>query len=163
MEVVLDTGFPLSYRDQVLNLLSPLFPSPSQTNSSHMPALARLHVTLNNPSTTTALLTSLVQNDKLVAYQFAFDLVEGGARDFLEAVRKELPQGKDVRFTFVGYVFSPNIKQETKDIFEKLSNILGGEVTVKLYLEFLKRTNKVDMHILKHSKVGTIANSKIPS
>jgi len=120
MEVVLDTGFPLSYRDQVLNLLSPLFPSP-QTNSSHMLALARLHVTLNNPSTTTALLTSLVQNDKLVAYQFAFDLVEGGARDFLEAVRKELPQGKDVRFTFVAYMsFYPTLSRRPR-IFSKSS------------------------------------------
>ncbi|KAI6153672.1 26S proteasome regulatory complex non-ATPase subcomplex Rpn2 Psmd1 subunit [Pisolithus tinctorius] len=136
MEIVLDTGFSLSYRDQVLNFLSPLFPLPSQANSTHMLALARLHVTLNNPSITVSLLSSLVPKEKLVAYQFAFDLVEGGARDFLEGVRKDLPQGKD----------------ETKEILENLRNILGGEETVKLYLEFLKRNNKVDMLILKHSK-----------
>ena len=156
MEVALDTGFPLSYRDQVLKFLSPLFPLPSQTNSLHMPALARLHVTLNNPSTTTALLTSLAQKDKLVAYQFAFDLVEGGARDFLEAVRKQLPQGKDVRLTLTCRYCLFNFKQESKDVFENLVNILGGEMRVKLYLEFLKRSNKVDMLILKHSKVGPL-------
>lgn len=44
-------------------------------------------------------------------------------------------------------------KQETEIIFDKLRNILGGQESVKLYLEFLKRTNKVDMLILKNSKV----------
>ncbi|KAI6162104.1 26S proteasome regulatory complex non-ATPase subcomplex Rpn2 Psmd1 subunit [Pisolithus thermaeus] len=145
MEIVLDTSFSLSYRDQILNFLSPQFPLPSQTNSTHMLALVRLHVTLNNPSMTVSLLSSLVPKEKLIAYQFAFDLVEGGARDFLEGVRKELPQGKD----------------ETKEIFEKLRSILGGEETVKLYLEFLKRNNKVDMLILKHSKDALEPRSSI--
>lgn len=44
-------------------------------------------------------------------------------------------------------------EQETKNIFDKLRNILGGQESVKLYLEFLKRTSKVDMLILKTSKV----------
>ncbi|KAI6031668.1 26S proteasome regulatory complex non-ATPase subcomplex Rpn2 Psmd1 subunit [Pisolithus microcarpus] len=145
MEIVLDTGFSLSYRDRILNFLSPLFPPPSQSNSTHMLALVRLHVTLNNPSITVSLLSSLVPKEKLIAYQFAFDLVEGGARDFLEGVRKDLPQGKD----------------ETKEIFEKLRNILGGEETVKLYLEFLKRNNKVDMLILKHSRDALEPRSSI--
>jgi 26S proteasome regulatory subunit N2 len=39
---------------------------------------------------------SLVPREKLLAYQFAFDLVEGGARDFLESVRTELPEGDEV-------------------------------------------------------------------
>jgi len=29
-------------------------------------------------------------------YQFAFDLVEGGAQDFLENIRNELPDGDEV-------------------------------------------------------------------
>ena len=41
------------------------------------------------------LLVSLVPSAKLLAYQFAFDLVEGGSQDFLEAIRNELPEGDD--------------------------------------------------------------------
>ncbi|KIJ68554.1 hypothetical protein HYDPIDRAFT_146808 [Hydnomerulius pinastri MD-312] len=146
MEAVLDTGFSLSYRDHVLNFLLPLFPAPSsRTKSSHIHALARLLVTLNNPSLTVPLLTSLVPKERLLAYQFAFDLVEGGARDFLEGVRKELPEGKE----------------GTKEIFDKLRNILGGQESVKLYLEFLKRSNKVDMLILKNSKDSLEPRSSI--
>lgn len=157
MEAVLDTGFSLLYRDQVLNFLLPLFPAPSsRTKSSHIHSLARLLVTLNNPSLTVPLLTSLVPKERLLAYQFAFDLAEGGTRDFLEGVRKHLPEGTEVGFpcphdsdSFV----TDRGKQETENIFNKLRNILGGQESVKLYLEFLKRTNKVDMLILKNSKV----------
>lgn len=39
------------------------------------------------------LLTSLVPRENILAYLFAFDPVEGGAQDFLENVRNELPEG----------------------------------------------------------------------
>ncbi|KAI5984975.1 hypothetical protein EDC04DRAFT_3002415 [Pisolithus marmoratus] len=109
-----------------------------------MLVLACLHVTLNNPSITISLLSSLVPKE-IVAYQFAFDLVEGRARDFFEGVWEDLPQGKD----------------DTKEIFENLHNILGGEETVRLYLEFLKWSNQVDMLILKHSKDALEPRSSI--
>lgn len=97
MEAVLDTGFSLSYRDEVLHKLLPLFPSPTiESQSPHIHALTRLLVTLSNASLTVPLLTSLVPKEKLLAYQFAFDLVEGGAQDFLESVRSELPEGDQV-------------------------------------------------------------------
>ncbi|KAF8560271.1 26S proteasome regulatory complex non-ATPase subcomplex Rpn2/Psmd1 subunit [Imleria badia] len=165
MEAVLDTGFSLLYRDQVLNFLLPLFPAPSsRTKSSHIHSLARLLVTLNNPSLTVPLLTSLVPKETLLAYQFAFDLAEGGTRDFLEGVRNHLPEGTEVGFpspydsdSFV----TDRGKQETKNVFDKLRNILGGQESVKLYLEFLKRTNKVDMLILKNSKESLEPRSSI--
>lgn len=42
--------------------------------------------------------------------------------------------------------------QKTKEIYDQLRNILGGQESVKLYLEFLKRNNKVDLLILKNTK-----------
>ena len=97
MEAVLDAGFSLSYRDHVLHFLLPLFPRPTTDNpSSHLHALTRLLVTLGNPTLTSSLLVSMVPQEKLLAYQFAFDLVEGGAQDFLENVRNELPEGGEV-------------------------------------------------------------------
>jgi hypothetical protein len=94
MEAVLDTGFSLSYHDQVLHILLPLFLSPTtESKSPHVHALTRLLVTLSNASLTVPLLTLLVRHEKLLVYQFALDLVEGGARDFLDNIRNELPEG----------------------------------------------------------------------
>lgn len=96
MEGVLDTGFSLSYRDQVLRFLFPLFPQPAAGDGSpHVHALTRLLVTLSDPSLTIPFLASLVSSEQLLAYQFAFDLVEGGSQDFLETLRAELPEGDE--------------------------------------------------------------------
>ncbi|KAF8585578.1 26S proteasome regulatory complex, non-ATPase subcomplex, Rpn2/Psmd1 subunit [Ramaria rubella] len=145
MEAVLDTGFKLSYRDEVLHFLLPLFPPPS-SHSSHIYALTRLLVTLSDASLTVSLLTSLIPKEKLLAYQFAFDFVEGGSQEFLEAVRNELPIGTE------GVV---------KEIYDNLRQILSGEESIKLYLDFLKRNNKVDMLILKTTKDSLEARSSV--
>jgi 26S proteasome regulatory subunit N2 len=109
MEAVLDNHFPLSYRDQVLNSLYPLFPSPTiDSKSPYIHSFTRLLVTLSNPALTVSLLVSLVPKEKLVAYQLAFDLVEGGAQDFLESVRNELPVGDEVRLTIAWTVHAVN-------------------------------------------------------
>ncbi|KAE9408198.1 26S proteasome regulatory complex, non-ATPase subcomplex, Rpn2/Psmd1 subunit [Gymnopus androsaceus JB14] len=130
MEAVIDSGFSLSFRDVVLPL-------------AH--ALTRLLVTLGDPSLTVPLLVSLVPKEKLLAYQFAFDLVEGGARDYLDLVRTQLPVGDD----------------DTKGVFDKIRSILTGQESVKLYLEFLKRNNHVDTLILKHTKDSLEPRSSI--
>ena len=157
MEAVLDTGFSLSYRDQVLHKLLPLFPSPTtESKSPHVHALTRLLVTLSNASLTVPLLTSLVPHEKLLAYQFAFDLVlvAGGAQDFLENIRNELPEGDEVSVCYIIHILKLltfSCPQKTKDIYDKLRNILGSQESVKLYLEFLKCNNKVNLLILKNT------------
>ncbi|TRM60265.1 armadillo-type protein [Schizophyllum amplum] len=146
MEAVVDTAFSLSYRDEVLNFLFPLFPRPTSGEASpYAHALTRLLITLSNSSLTVYFLTSLVPNEKLLAYQFAFDLVESGAQDFLLAIRRDLPEGDE----------------STKDIYDKLRMILTGEESVKLYLEFLKKNNKVDLLILKNTKDVLEARSSV--
>jgi 26S proteasome regulatory subunit N2 len=97
MDAVLDAGFPLLYRDQVLRFLYPLFPTPSAADKSpHVDALTRLLVTLSDPSLTVPLFATLVSKEHLLAYQFAFDLVEGGTQEYLESIRRELPDGNEV-------------------------------------------------------------------
>ncbi|KAF4623012.1 hypothetical protein D9613_001708 [Agrocybe pediades] len=146
MEGVLDTGFSLSYRDQVLRFLFPLFPRPTAGDGSpHVHALTRMLVTLSDPSLTIPLLSSLVQSEKLLAYQFAFDLVEGGSQDFLETLRTELPAGDET----------------TKPVYDKLRTILTGKESVKLYREFLKRNNQTDLAILKNTKDSLEPRSSI--
>lgn len=94
MEAVLDTGFKLSYRDEVLHFLLPLLPPPSP-HSPHIYTVTRILVTLSDVSLTIPLFTSLVPKEKLLAFQFAFDFVEGGSQEFLETLRNELPAGKN--------------------------------------------------------------------
>ena len=97
MEAVIDTGFSLSYRDQVLKFLLPLFPAlASDTSSPNVHSLTRLLVTLNQSELTVTLLKSLVPDNKLLALQLAFDFVEGGSQDFLEAIRNDLPKDESV-------------------------------------------------------------------
>ena len=95
MDSVLDMNFSLSYRDEVLNFLLPLFP-PLESRASHVYAVTRLLVTLSEPSLTVPMLTKLVPTEKLLAFQLAFDLVEGGSQEFLENLRNELPEGNIV-------------------------------------------------------------------
>ncbi|KAI5122570.1 hypothetical protein M0805_004787 [Coniferiporia weirii] len=144
MDSVLDMNFSLSYRNQVLNFLLPLFP-PLESKAPHVYAVTRLLVTLSNHSLTVPLLTALVPKETLLAYQLAFDLVEGGSQDFLEAIRTELPEGDS----------------ETKETFDKLRHILTGQESVKLYLQFLRRNNKVDLLILKNTKDVLEARSSV--
>jgi len=98
MEAVLDTAFKLSYRDEVLHFLLPLFPPPT-SRSPHIYTLTRLLVTLSDVTLTIPLFKSLIPKEKLLAYQFAFDFVEGGSQEFLEALRNGLPTGSnEVKF-----------------------------------------------------------------
>lgn len=97
MDAVLDTGFSLSYRDEILRYVLDLLPPPSiGDRSPHVHAMTRLLVTLGSPDLTVPRLTKLVPKEKLLAYQLAFDLVEGGAQDFLESIRTALPEGDEV-------------------------------------------------------------------
>ena len=60
-------------------------------------------MTLSSPFITNPVFISLVPKEKLLAYQLAFDLVEGGAQYFLEATRNELPEGEVVSNSFLSF------------------------------------------------------------
>ncbi|KAF5312814.1 hypothetical protein D9619_003415 [Psilocybe cf. subviscida] len=146
MDGVLDTGFSLSYRDEVLRFLFPLFPRPTVGDvSPHIHSLTRLLIALSDIELTMPLLTSLVKSEHLLAYQLAFDLVEGGSQDYLESVKRDLPYGD----------------QATKPIYDNLRTILTGKESVKLYREFLKRNNQTDLLILKTTKEALEPRSSI--
>lgn len=100
MEGAIDTGFSLSYRDEVLRFLLPLFPRPTAgEGAAHVHSITRLLVTIGDPSLTIPLVNTLVSSETLLAYQLAFDLVEGGSQDFLETLRAELPVGDEARLS----------------------------------------------------------------
>jgi 26S proteasome regulatory subunit N2 len=91
MEAVMDSGFSLAYRNQVLNFLLPLFPTLT-AKSPHIHAVTRLLVALSDSLHAIKLLARLVPDELLVAYQLAFDLAEGGSQEFTRNVSDGLPK-----------------------------------------------------------------------
>ncbi|KAG8696227.1 proteasome regulatory particle base subunit [Ceratobasidium sp. 395] len=134
MDAVLDVGFNLATRNRVLHHLCPLFPLP-KPGAQYTLALTRLHVSLETPTVTTPLFEKLVETDdkthRLLAYQLAFDLVEGCTQDFLRLVSTSLPSDEK---------------------YDVIRQILSGSPSIKLKLDFLQRNNKVDLLILKNTK-----------
>ena len=151
IDAALETSFTLSYRNQVLNFILPLFP-PLSPRCTYIHDVTRILVTLSSASQTVPLLTALIPGQHLLAYQIAFDLAEGGAQDYLQGVRDQLPTS-EVRAYPETVLFTLNAIQDDQPIYDKLRQILTGEESIKLYLDFLKRNNKVDMLILKGTKV----------
>ena len=93
IDAVVDAGFSLSYRDEVLEFLFPLFPPPTAGDRlPHIHALMWLLITSSKPSITVPFLASLIPKEKLLVLQFTFNLDDGGSQDFLESVRNQLPE-----------------------------------------------------------------------
>ncbi|OQV16508.1 26S proteasome non-ATPase regulatory subunit 1 [Hypsibius exemplaris] len=83
---------------------------------------------------------------RLMAYQLAFDLYENGTQQFLHTVRAAL------REKTTGAVSA------AKEAGDKLDTILSGQLAIQLHLQFLIRNNKADLMILKQVK-DVIRNS----
>lgn len=85
-----------------------------------------------------------------IAYQVAFDLVEGGTQEYLEAVLSGLPQS------------TPEAPSTPKsESFDRLRSILGGEPSILLYSDFLERNNHTDQLVLKDTKDALDGRSSI--
>lgn len=161
----------LEFREKVLGLLAKLYqelPEPDYI------AIAQCLVYLNDPASCAQMLVTLVkentQTSLLTAYQIAFDLEDTSTQDFLQKVLGDLPAGPTEALPAAASSSSAEAmetdeKKEEKplaaaaeggfeDQFGKIRTILSGDLSIKLYLEFLFRKNKTDMLILKNTKVG---------
>ncbi|EST08654.1 Proteasome/cyclosome repeat [Kalmanozyma brasiliensis GHG001] len=173
----------IEVRNQILHLLVKLFqrlPSPDHFS------IGQCYVYLNSPNLASELLFDLIQkahqpssssqantphDPLLVTYQLAFDLAESATQEFLENVRRDLSSKSSTH--------APAVKTETADAdadmngaseseastvqscIERVRSILQGEESIQLYLEFLKRSNKADLPILKATKEALDARSSI--
>ena len=92
LEVVMGVGYAPEARREVLNLLVRLFKSLPEPDCL---SVAKCYVYLNEPAPACELLGSLLSgsdDDRLVASQIAFDLVEGSTQEFLKHVRRGLSE-----------------------------------------------------------------------
>ncbi|KAI8818052.1 armadillo-type protein [Fimicolochytrium jonesii] len=146
----------LSFRNEVLRLMVKLYrnlPDPDYISISQ----CLLH--LNDAPSCSELLQTLAQNDArhhMLAYQVAFDLEENATQDFLQQIIQGLgPSSEESGEAAGSDEKTPLLKTEAgpkSDVLSKIHTILSGELSIRLYLEFLTRNNKTDLLILKQSK-----------
>ena len=124
-------------RRQVLQLLVQLFQSLDEPDYF---STAQCYVYLNEPQPVSEMLRSLVrcaakdEHAALVAYQTAFDLVEGATQEFLHHVRADIE------------------KVSEDPVSKQVVSILSGKESINLYRDFLHNENHADLTILKTTK-----------
>ncbi|CDS00444.1 hypothetical protein [Sporisorium scitamineum] len=173
----------IEVRNQILHLLVKLFqrlPHPDHFS------IGQCYVYLNAPQLASQLLFNLIQqahqpssssqantphDPLLVTYQLAFDLAESATQEFLENVRRDLSSKASneasaikVETTDADADMNGSTESEATTVSsctERVRSILQGEESIQLYLEFLKRSNKADLPILKATKEALDARSSI--
>lgn len=110
--------------------------------------LSQLYHALREPKFVSDLLVTLRTSPKsdnwLLAYQIAFELAENASQKFRSDVIEELKQRQ-------------NFDQDCKETME---NILTRKTLLDLYLQFLFKNNKTDIHIIVALK-ETLDNTKM--
>ncbi|KAK0557696.1 proteasome regulatory particle base subunit [Tilletia horrida] len=187
LDAVMTVVQSLDLRNKVLHLLVKLFQSLSTPD--HF-SISQCYVYLNAPELAATLLFDLVQsansasssslinteNDPLlVASQIAFDLAESATQEFLEIVRAgilEKSGGKAVTASSTANDENMAVDEDAKDDkpseasaantqLGRIRSILQGEESIQLYLDFLRRSNKADLPVLKAIKDALDARNSV--
>ncbi|EGG01079.1 uncharacterized protein MELLADRAFT_50220 [Melampsora larici-populina 98AG31] len=143
----------VSFRNDLLRLLVRLLTS--QKSGPDYFSITQCFVYLNDPEPASQLLKELLKpeakdDDILTAYQICFDLAETATQEFLEVIRKNLA-GTHGSATATA-IQTEGSKSSSNPHIDRAREILTGEESIKLYLEFLYRNNHSDLLILKQSK-----------
>nr|ODN99779.1 26S proteasome regulatory subunit N2 [Cryptococcus depauperatus CBS 7855] len=93
-------------------------------------------------STVESFIKLLEANDNLTVYQIAYDLTEVASQAFIDEVRDKLGESN----------WAAPVDGEEDDVRVVLNNILRGDTSAELFLNFLNRNNQTDMTILKATK-----------
>ncbi|KAI0689525.1 armadillo-type protein, partial [Cerioporus squamosus] len=128
----------------------------SDAKSTHVYALTRILITLKSPEMTINFLNSLVPRQKLLAYLFTFDLVEGGGQDFREAIRKDLPEGTE--FLKRNNKVDMLILKNTKDVLEPRSSIY--HTALSLQNAFMHASTTSDVFLRENLEWLVLANNR---
>lgn len=122
-----------------------------QSSPPDYTSIAQIWLRLNEPALAASTLSKLVtegakDNDKLLeAYQIGFDLADTATQEFLGKVIDALPKTEEQE------------KESEPTALHALKEILSGEKSIRLYLEFLSKNNHSDLLLLKNIKVCTYA------
>lgn len=132
----------LDFRNKALSLLVDLHLAEAKPDYF---AVTKCVLHLNAPETAAKLLTSLVEkgdsDSHLLAFQVAFDLDSSATQDFRRIVQEKI------------VIESP--------IVDRIKNVLAGNETIDLTLEFLNRNDHTDILTLDKTKDSLDARNSI--
>ena len=128
------------FREAILNMIMEVYESREDGNDYDYYKIAKCQFHLNRPDLTSKLLMKLLTSTKddeyLIAYQIAFDVVEKEIQSFNLSVIQQI----NAAATAANLVNDPK--------FVKLLTILKGQINERLYLQFLKKNNHTDMLLI---------------
>jgi 26S proteasome regulatory subunit N2 len=184
MSIVQERGLRNEILKLILNLLSDI-PSPDYF------AIAKCVVYLDQHSMASDILKQLVEKGDArslaVAYQISFDLYDNSTQEFLRKVREELstlspeddpkeepqPTATDSAEgqaqeqlqqelqDATGAPPKPEVKPEIKEAVQSIREILDGLKSIHLNIEFLNKSNRVDLTVLNKVKDSLEARNSI--
>eukprot|EP01126_Amoeba_proteus_P011685 TRINITY_DN1475_c0_g1_i15.p1 TRINITY_DN1475_c0_g1~~TRINITY_DN1475_c0_g1_i15.p1 ORF type:complete len:899 (-),score=231.35 TRINITY_DN1475_c0_g1_i15:56-2752(-) len=137
-----------SFKFKILQLLVTLF---KKANTPDYMNMCRCLVFLGRASEISDIFTLLLGEDErktLLVFQIGFELVDTATQQFRWKVKESLPEPP-----------KENVVTSYDQNLVKIHNILSGELTVKLYLEFLIRNNNTDLGIL--NKIKSLFEARI--
>lgn len=136
----------LEYRPEVLRLLVRLYaglPSADSVNMSRCLIFLEDHAAL--ATTLQKLVETGNEDNTLLAYQIAFELVDNATQNFLALVRNSIPAS----------AAATEASADPTSVVSRMAtlrHILTGQPTIELFLQFLYRNNHSDLNILKAIK-----------
>ncbi|KPI39671.1 26S proteasome regulatory subunit rpn2 [Cyphellophora attinorum] len=184
MSVVQERGLRNEILKLILELLNDI-PSPDYF------AIAKCVVYLDQHSMASDILKQLVEKGDprslAVAYQISFDLYDNSTQEFLRKVREELtvlvPDETDENAppSYTAATEDPNeqlqqelqdsagtpaptktdVKPEVKEAVQSIKDILDGLKSIHLNIEFLNKSNRVDLTVLNKVKDSLEARNSI--
>jgi 26S proteasome regulatory subunit N2 len=184
MSVVQERGLRNEILKLILELLNDI-PSPDYF------AIAKCVVYLDQHSMASDILKQLVEKGDsrslAVAYQISFDLYDNSTQEFLRKVREELtalvPDETDENAppSYAAATEDPNeqlqqelqdsagtpatskpdVKPEVKEAVQSIKDILDGLKSIHLNIEFLNKSNRVDLTVLNKVKDSLEARNSI--
>mmetsp|Transcript_19208 Transcript_19208/g.32733 ORF Transcript_19208/g.32733 Transcript_19208/m.32733 type:complete len:557 (+) Transcript_19208:3-1673(+) len=136
------------FRTEVMKLLLMIYQNRSDSGKFDYYKIAKCQFHLQYPDETAQLLEKLVQEPEsesyLDAYQIAFDIHDKENQSFL----KQLSESLEAKV-------KSHQEEDNKVVVERLNQIiviLSGEIRDRLYLQFLKKNNHTDVHIIQNIK-----------
>lgn len=181
MSIVQERGLRNEILKLILELLNDL-PSPDYF------AIAKCVVYLDQHSMASDILKKLVEKGDArslaVAYQISFDLYDNSTQEFLKKVREELstlapeeadeitqstaPESTDAQAQEQvqqelqdAAPSKPEVKPEVKEAVQSIRDILDGLKSIHLNIEFLNKSNRVDLTVLNKVKDSLEARNSI--
>jgi len=143
------------FRDEILRSLVGLY-SGFGANPDYI-NMCQCLIFLDDAPQAANLLKRLSEGDedqKLMAYQIGFDLYESATQNLIGRILTHLKTIAAPYFqeNAVQDQEAPPVTELMKKHYEQLVQILSGETTLALQLQFLVRSNKSDLAILKQTK-----------